>query len=232
MCAKKIHHIVTIDESDTRKREDGFYTNSDVGGLAIASYVPDRRSEQIEALTTGLRKNWMRPPNDVFYSRARAGNHFCQEMPKKALVCHLNESYSKVSIFGLKVSIGTIYSYAGADAKMTDDPQLQALGHFIYSLGYPTISTRYMIPILMKRFNAECMKVFRDKKIPHLGRNSRREIVIDNGLVTVSHPLRDATAHFNSLQLSHYLETREILFSKDALLELVFGPPSFGKSAK
>lgn len=83
------------------------------------------------------------------------------------------------------------------------------------------ITVESMIDTWLLLFNDAARDVMQQHHIPFLGIDNAGKVVLSSGTLRINRPLRDAEALINSRQLSHYLESGEILYSDDELHDLI-----------
>lgn len=213
--------LVTIDQPDTRRREDGFHVDLSTKVISLASFVPDFSLADFEkvkhafAVEPGGRTESFFPNSAV---SERFG--FTGHETHTGFIVSMAPPYDQAEVTLGTAKVDQCLTYDIAHGFMDINPMLHAVYYYVADeIGFP-LSMSDMIRHLSYKLNSACTDAMKRAGVPRLGRRDDRSVVSD-GLSWVSTPLRHPSAFINSLQLSSYLTTGKPHFTRKELADLL-----------
>jgi hypothetical protein len=217
MTISKILRITTIDSVGTRKKEDGFHVDSSTKAVSVACLVPDFDKALLSRVEEAIRNRQV--INRSLFPRETPG--FSSVHPRVAIVVTINPRQGKPNISLRRVVIRDKFTMEEANELSEKHKVLCAINAYIRERLGKSLTSSGLIYYLLCQFNSACAMIMDEKNIPRL-RCKRDMIHINSGQSVVNKPLRDIISFFNCLQLSTYLRTGQVKFSKKEMEELIY----------
>lgn len=214
--------ITTIDNPDTKRREDGFMVDLKSRTINLVSVVPNFELASLQLVEKSLASQSLDGKDGKFFFPK--GEGLSTAKVRKVLIVSFPPPYDQANVGIGKAIIIQRLTYNEANYFLETDPTLKAVSAFTsMELQSPFLSND-LIHHLGYKFNTACAEAMKNNNIPYLGRDKQRAST-RTGFCVTSKPLRDAVAFINCFQLSTFLETGEKHFSRKHLRRLTQKSP-------
>lgn len=218
MSIEPILGITTIDDLDTKRREDGFLIDLKTGIIQLATVIPNFSDDAIaRARESIFTKHEGRYGVGKYFPREKG---FQPTVEKNALILSMFPPYAKGKVRIGKAVILQKFDSRFANLHFSTDPHLKGIASFVSREIKSPINSGTVVRYLLQKFNSSCAEVMMSMDLPHLFREGGK-VSNSGGIFTINKPMRDAVSFFNCLQFVHFLEHNEVAFTSGELSSLL-----------
>ncbi len=216
--------LILIDDAKTLFPEDGVAADLKTGTLFFASVVPDFTNADFDLLKLALKLG--SPQRSTgFFKTSRHRVSISRQKTRRGLIVTVEKPYNEcqITVGTIKAKIKLGHECFHGRLSIQVENELNMLRDYCQDFAKRKVGPGMIVQIALQVLNDAAEDAMRNHNLPFLGtRRGDWEILVSEGKFRINRPLRDATAFVNCLQLAHYLEYEQVLFSEEFLRDLVF----------